>query len=506
MAAKRIMVVEDEGITAKYIKFTLESMGYEVPAIVSSAEESLIKAAEVRPDIVLMDIVLQGEMSGIEAADRIRLDYSIPVIYLTAYSGNDILEKARHTEPYGYIVKPFEARELRSVVEMALHKHGKDRELRESHEWISVVNRNIGDAVILADPDGRIRTANSAALSLTGYSKEDITGKSADILLGEDSTDEFRNNIINVLGERRSVVYYKPDCRTKTGRSIPLEMTASLINDLSRGASMVVITARDLSQQEETEKALDEAKKYKDTARRNRVEFMANISHELRTPLNGIIGMADLLAETGLTEKQREYFDVLRQSADNLLAVVNDILVFSDAEAGRLEAEAADFDLKNMLEELVNKHKGTASGKGIDISCRIAPDVPGRIIGYEMILRQVVDSLLGNAVKFTESGKIIVDVSLADAGRGEDFLHFAVRDTGIGINKEKLKTIFEGFIQADGSRTRRYGGMGLGLAISKKLVRKLGGSIWAESEEGRGSTFHFTAGFEAATRPPSPRT
>src|SRR5712671_2398548 len=266
------------------------------------------------------------------------------------------------------------------------------------------------------------------------------------------------------------------------------ERTASLIaaNDLLR---------KEIEMRRQAEEDLHRSERAAEAANLAKSEFLANMSHEIRPPMNAVIGMTDLALQTPLTPEQREYIDLVKTSGGSLLTVINDILDFSKIEAGRLEVETIPFSLRESLGDTMKTLALEAHRKGLELAYEIRPDTPDALLGDPVRLGQIVLNLVGNAIKFTERGEVVMRVQPHSSDRGEVNCYFTVSDTGIGIHKEKQTAIFAPFLQGDTSTTRIYGGTGLGLTVSERLVEMMDGKIWVESEPGKGSIFHFTACF-----------
>ena len=890
MTSARILVVEDDRVVARDIQHQLTRIGHTVVGVTQSGEDAVRLALESHPDLVLMDIRLEGALDGVDAAQQIRDRCQVPVVYLTAYADDETLKRARVTEPFGYLLKPFEDSQLRTVIEMALYKHTAERKLRESERRYAVTLASIGDAVIATDGQARVTFLNPVAEALTGWPQAEAAGRplaevfhivneetrqpvedpaakvlrlgtvvglanhtvlmardgrevpiddcgapivddrgriTGVVLVFRDTTqrrqaeeaavlrkahsrlelavrgsnlgiwehdmpdgrlDDSRATFINVWeslgydpltsptdfaaglafathpedqgrvtraiqaclnGETRELdvevrvrhrdgsdrwhlarrggarrrgpthslpgqqrryhraqagrggaahseqrfrtfvdhatdafflfddrlvvvdvnrqaclslgytrdelvgmtpLDFDPDVtpalleefgrrldtgemlvfesrhRRKDGSVFPVEvrgrpfreggrrLTVALARDitehkrfeeslreseawfrfLANAMPQIVWTARpdgsleylndrfveytgvtvaegigerwlavlhpddreramtrwmadvaggsvhdrewrlratdgryrwfkarglpvrdesgqifkwvgtltDIDDQKRAEEALREAKDSAESANRAKDEFLANVSHEIRTPMNAILGMTELVLETRLTDDQRQCLSTVKSAADNLLGIINDLLDFSKIEAGKLELEPADFSLRAALGDTLRTLAMRAHRKGLELIYDVQPDVPDALVGDAGRLRQVWLNLVGNAIKFTEEGEVVVRAEVAgEPAPGEVSVRFAVSDTGIGIPPDKQEKVFRAFEQEDTSTTRRYGGTGLGLSIAARLVALMGGTIAVRSEPGRGSTFAFTAQFGRQPHP-----
>jgi PAS domain S-box-containing protein len=376
-----------------------------------------------------------------------------------------------------------------------------DQRLRDQQFYTrSLIESNI-DALMTTDPAGIITDVNKQMEALTGCTRDELIGAPfKDCFTDPDRAEAGINRVLN----EKSVTDYELTARARDGKQTVVSYNATTFYDRNRTLKGVFAAARDVTERKRFEQELQLAKAAAESASRTKSDFLASMSHEIRTPMNAIMGIADLLAKTSLTPEQEKYVQIFRRSGDNLLNLINDILDLSKVEAAQLDLEQTGFSLGDHLEKVIEMVLPRAQEKRLVLDCKIAPDVCNDLVGDPTRLRQVLLNLLGNAIKFTETGQVSLIVEQDQDRAVPTALRFTVTDSGIGIADNKLATVFERFAQADSSTTRRFGGSGLGLTISKRLVELMGGRIWATSEIGKGSTFGFAVPFEiwpTANRP-----
>ena len=351
-------------------------------------------------------------------------------------------------------------------------------------------------AIVTIDPDHKVTSWNPAAEKLFGHRREEAIGQDIDSLVA--NSEAVHREAVQLNRQTREAGQVRLTTRRtrKDGSLVDVDVRAVPIRV---GDEMVGLYAiyHDISE-------LQRAREQAETATQAKSAFLATMSHEIRTPMNAVIGMTGLLVDTELTPEQRSYAEVIRSSGEALMAIIDDILDFSKIEAGRLDLERRPFDLRSCVESALELVAASASGKGLNLAYLSDQGLPSAIVGDATRLRQILINLLNNAIKFTDTGEVVLSVDGKALESGEEEvgrshrLHFAVRDSGIGIPKDRQRRLFESFSQVDASTTRRYGGTGLGLAISKRLCELMGGTIWVESEVEKGSTFHFTIQAEQA--------
>lgn len=365
------------------------------------------------------------------------------------------------------------------------------------------------DPIVIGDGRGNMIKPNRAFLDMVGCSEEVVVGKSSRdfavleqgsytsstgdvITIDEAFLKEQEAKIEQVLREGRIsnwMTYY----RGKNGMLIPV-VRSIVIHRNEKGEPIAAFSViRDITEQLKTEKELVRAKEAAEEANLSKSAFLANMSHEIRTPMNGVIGFADMLLDTKLDDEQREFVRTIKHSGEALLSLINDILDFSKIEAGKITLETLEFDLEVLAYDVCDLMRPRAMEKQLDLLCHIGDALPSMVKGDPHRFRQVLVNLMGNAVKFTHEGEIELSMDAEQETDDKVLIHTTVRDTGVGIPRDKLDVIFEMFQQADETTTRRYGGTGLGLSICRRIARIMGGECWAESEPGKGSLFHFTA-------------
>ena len=371
----------------------------------------------------------------------------------------------------------------RSAEEALRHREARFRRLVESNI--------IG--IVVTDYDNRIREANDEFLKMVGYDRADL--EAGHVRWGRMTPVEYHKIdaiALKELWEKGTCQPWEKEYIRKDGSRVPVLVGVTNLGGSWKESLCFVL---DMTAQKQAEAQLQAAKEAADSANRAKSEFLANMSHEIRTPMNAVIGMTELVLDSQLQDEQQEYLRMVLESAESLLSIINDVLDFSKIEAGKMDIETIGFDLHECVGDTMKSLAIRAAKQQIELLADIRPEVPVAVTGDSNRLRQVIVNLVGNAIKFTRQGEVMLTVGVEHEADDRLDLHFSVADTGIGIPADKLQSIFDAFEQADSSTTRRFGGTGLGLAISSRLVDLMGGRIWAESELDRGSTFHFTAAF-----------
>lgn len=427
---------------------------------------------------------------------------SIPLIYMdrvlgviTIYSNN---EGKFDRDELGLL------NELAGDISFALHNFEEEKKRELAEMELEKSNEKFQNFFYLnPEPcsltqNGNFIYVNQAYVDLMGYTKDELIGKNIiDLNIWDDPQN--RETLVKELALTGYATNKELRFRTKMGDLLDILYSAQIID--INGEKSILSIMRNISEQKKSEKEIMKAKQAAEEANKAKSEFLANMSHEIRTPMNSIIGMADLLSETHMDTEQQEYIKIFKKSGEHLLTLINDILDLSKIEAGHIELEHLDFNLVKLVEKVESLIAIRAHEKGLELTYHIAPDVPVHLLGDANRMNQILINLIGNAVKFTETGEVFVDIKKVSEENDLIELLFEVRDTGIGIPAEKLDVIFHNFTQVDSSTTRKYGGTGLGLTISKRLVELMGGQIWAKSETGKGSVFSFTAKLNLSHNP-----
>lgn len=442
-------------------------------------------------------------LGGLETAKEIRkIDPEVIIIIVTADQmvSIDKIKKNLEEDIY-YIKKPFSEEELFCLADSLIKSWNKTQELkkteknlRDREEKLRAVLNNVVDGIITTDEKGIIKTINPAAEYIFGYRATEVTGENITILIPEPLKSNHHGYMERYIKTGAAkIIGHSRECMGLRKGNIEFPIDLAINEMYLEGERFFTGIVRDITERKKAEEELRKAKEKAEIANRAKSEFLANMSHEIRTPMNAIIGMTGLALETELNEEQRYFLNVVKNSSEALLCLINDILDFSKIEAGQINIEETSFNIREIVENVGEIFSIHASDKKIELINYVEPDLPSLLIGDPNILRQILVNLTGNAIKFTDTGEVFIKVEQEESFDEEKIkLHFSVSDTGIGISKDHINSIFDRFSQADSSTTRRFGGTGLGLSISRSLVELMGGKIWVESEEGKGSIFHFT--------------
>jgi PAS domain S-box-containing protein len=435
----------------------------------------------------LIEINLQGRMfTGVEL-QRKKKNGSLIDISLSSAPIRDSLGRIR-----GIV----------SVMDDITKRKAAERSLRESLHFLQRLIDTIPNPIFYQDTNGRFQGYNQAFERFVDLSRGEIIGKTAYDIYPKEQADWLKASDSDLLN-KPGILVKETTMRLVDGQRVDVIFNrATYANEDETLAGLVGVII-DITDRKRAEAELKRAKEAAEEAARIKADFLANMSHEIRTPLNAVIGMAGLLLDAALSPEHQDCVETIRSSGDTLLAIINDILDFSKIDGGNMELERHPFDLRSCIEESMDLSAARAAEKGLNLAYEIDDHTPEMIIGDLTRLRQVFVNLISNAVKFTEEGEVFVSVDSRHLKERDYEFHFGIKDTGIGISSDHMNRLFKSFSQIDASTTRKYGGTGLGLAISKRLVELMGGNIWAESEVGMGSIFHFT--IVAQARPAEPK-
>lgn len=504
----RVLLIEDNLGDADFFRRALVES--KVPFVVSHADRlasGLRSLADAMVDVVLLDIDLPDSRErNAVAALRAQAPH-VPIVVLTETSDSELAagfvhEGAQDCLPKSTLDSGSLIRSIRYAIERTARQHA-ETSLRDSEALYQSLVENLPVSVLRKDLDGRFIFANRAYCEFTERTPEGVLGKTDFDFSPPEVAEKFHadDHLVADTGRQiRVVEVNQTDDRTRWVEVIKTPVCDARGRTVGTQAIFWDVTERQLAVE-----ALKQAKEAAEAASVAKSQFLANMSHEIRTPLNAVLGLTELLLKSELTASQREYLQMVQDSGESLSAVISDILDFSKIEAGKLSLDPAPFDLREQVGDTVKSLALRADEKKLELAVHISPTVPTIVVGDPYRLRQILVNLVGNAIKFTNSGEVVVDVAVESQSEAYAVLHFVVTDTGIGIPEENLSTIFGAFEQVDPSSTRRFGGTGLGLAISHRLVELMGGRIWAQSQIGRGSEFHFTIGFELTSDVPTSR-
>jgi PAS domain S-box-containing protein len=496
MTIPKILVVEDEVIVARTIAAQLNQLGYSVSGMVSSGSAAIAKVAETPPDLVLMDIVLKGDIDGVTAATQIRQQQDVPIIYLTAYADDNTLQRAKLTQPFGYVVKPFTANDLRVAIEMGLFKHRIAQELQENRDQLATLLHSMGDGVIATDVQGRITFMNPAAETLTGWPQDEAMGRAiAEVfpLVDEVTECPAENPVLRVLQEQQ-VVHLHPftTLMTRNGDRIPISDSASPLRRASGEVNGAVVVFQNMSDRRQVELLAQALEKEKELSRL-KSQFVSTVSHEFRNPL-AIILVATELLERGQNLsviKQNSYLQRIKSSVHSMNQLMEDVLIIGQAEANRLIYRPTQLNPVQFCESLIEEFS-IIEGDSHSIYFNFQGHID-TVWMDEKLLRYILTNVLSNAIKYSPTGTTIQFLLTIDAIAKT--ATFKIQDQGIGIPNAEQASLFDSFFRA--SNAHDVQGTGLGLAIVKRCVDAHNGHIEISSGVNVGTTVTVVLPFSA---------
>ncbi len=530
MVRAKILIVEDESIVAFNIQNRLKGLGYAVVAVSPSGEAAIQLAAQHHPDLVLMDIRLKGSIDGIEAAAQIRSRFQIPVVYLTAYTDEETLNRAKLTQPYGYILKPFESRDLCTTIEVALYNYQMEQQRRERERWLATTLKSIGDAVITTDSQGLVTFMNPVAEALTCWKQEEVLGSNLSRVfqtINEITREVVESPVALALREGATVGLENHTLLiTKDGTEIPIDDSAAPIRNEDGSIIGAVLVFHDVTEQQQIKAILQKTNEElaervaesitqlktvneqlrAEIDRRQQLEsemllalekerelnelksrIVATISHEYRTPLTTILSSTELLEQYGSNwteDRKRKHFQRIQASVKYLTELVNDVLFINEAEVGSLKFEPAPLNIEQVTRELVEEFQLEDAGKHIiTLECQ---ETSTNALLDKNLLQSMLRNLLSNAIQYSPEGSQVRLELIFE----ESEVIFRISDQGIGIPSSDQVQLFNAFFR--GSNVGTIPGVGLGLVIVKETVDLHRGEIVVNSEVGVGTTFTVT--------------
>jgi PAS domain S-box-containing protein len=488
MTTARILIVEDESIVALDIKSRLLSLGYDVLGIAPSGEQAVQKAAATCPDLVLMDIKLKGEMDGIEAAEQIHARFNIPVVYLTAFADDATLQRAKVAEPFGYIIKPFEERELHTTIEMALYKSRMERKLRESERWLAATLASIGDAVIATDAHGRIQFMNPVAEALTGWKQEEAVGMDVTQVrhvVGENPDTLDEHPVLQVLRTGASVEMPEgTKLVARDGKQIPIDDSVAPIRNGGESVTGTVMVFRDVT---ERLRAAEVLRRYAFELEERNGEldaFAHTVAHDIKSLLNLMINYSNILTDDRIPvseQEEKKFLQIIARSGKKMSNIINELYLLSTAR--RDEVETGPLDMASIVASAQERLSHVIEEHNAEIS--LPPEWPVAS-GYGPWVEEVWVNYLSNGIKY---GGRPPRLSLGATKEPDGQVRFWIRDNGPGITPADQERLFVPFTQLSQVRAN---GHGLGLSIVRRIVERLNGEVRVASRIGEGSVFAFT--------------